>query len=381
MDAQARDADASRSIARIKSRLARRAARTEAPAEAVGSLADRLTESRRPALIIGGRHGAVSRQAVERFAHAFGAVVFTTSRRKGLVDSSLPYFAGTFLNGNIEGAFLNQSDLVVLVDAEAFDFYNRPWGFAAEPVVLTSGDYSDWINPVADVIVGDPDAVLTDLTGSAAAHLSDWKVEEIAAFRESLRDVLADADGTSLSVGKAVATALEAWPKDNFIVVDAGFSKPIVAMLSDPAAPDLFLASNALSTMGYSIPAALAVRQSRKEPILVFLGDGSLLMRALELLAAAETTGPMVVVAIMDQSLTQIEVKQERRNLRSVGVGLPTVDCSSLAAALRIQGTDVSTADELSAAVLKGLTSAGPLLIGAHVDPAPSRDLFELLRG
>jgi len=31
--------------------------------------------------------------------------------------------------------------------------------------------------------------------------------------------------------------------------------------------------------------------------------------------------------------------------------------------------------------VAKGLQGDRPVLIGAHVDPAPSRTLFELLRG
>jgi acetolactate synthase I/II/III large subunit len=83
----------------------------------------------------------------------------------------------------------------------------------------------------------------------------------------------------------------------------------------------------------------------------------------------------------MDRALTQIEVKQERRQLKPVGVALPAVSCTSLAAAFGIEGTDVDNAGDLTAAVGKGLQGDRPVLIGAHVDPAPSRVLFDLLRG
>jgi len=152
-------------------------------------------------------------------------------------------------------------------------------------------------------------------------------------------------------------------------------------MLSEPDLPDHFLASNALSTMGYSIPAAVAARRAGAVPVLGFLGDGSLLMRATELMVGAADGIPGVFVAIMDRALTQIEVKQERRQLRTVGAALPPVQCAQLAVALGIDGSDVDNAGELTAAVAKGLQGDRPVLIGAHVDPAPSRTLFELLRG
>jgi acetolactate synthase-1/2/3 large subunit len=182
-------------------------------------------------------------------------------------------------------------------------------------------------------------------------------------------------------VAHAVDAALAAWPRDGYLTADAGFSKPLIAMLSEPDLPDHFLASNALSTMGYSIPAAVAARRAGAVPVLGFLGDGSLLMRATELMVGAADGIPGVFVAIKDRALTQIEVKQERRQLQTIGAALPPVQCAQLAVALGIDGSDVDNAGELTAAVAKGLQGDRPVLIGAHVDPAPSRTLFELLRG
>jgi acetolactate synthase-1/2/3 large subunit len=164
-------------------------------------------------------------------------------------------------------------------------------------------------------------------------------------------------------------------------VADAGFGKPLVAMLSEPTRPDHYFASNALSTMGYTIPAAVALRQAGRGPILAFLGDGSLLMRAGEIAVSTDAGPGTVYLAIMDRALTQIEVKQERRDLATVGVTLPPVSCEQLGQALGVECVDAHTADELAAAVAKGLQGDKPVLIGAYVDPAPSRVLFDQLRG
>jgi acetolactate synthase I/II/III large subunit len=377
-------AAAARAVTRLRSRWTDggRAYTGMTPdAATVDDLAARLSAARRPALVIGGRRRRVDRATVEAFATAYRLPVFTAPRQKGFLHSGFPYFAGTFLNGRLERRLLDQSDLVVMVDPESFDYYNRAWCFEADAIALSDAAFTEWMNPFAEQLVVDPEATLRMLTAQVPSLASQWSPADIAGYRDSLRASLLPPDRPGLSVAAAVAAALEAWPQDGYLIADAGFSKPLVAMLSDPVVPDHYLASNGLSTMGYSIPAAIGARRAGARPILAFLGDGSLLMRATELMVSASDPSPSVFVAIMDRSLTQIEVKQERRNLARVGAALPPVSCAALADAFGIDGLDVDNADDLRAAVSKGLRGDRPALIGAHVDPAPSRQLFDLLRG
>jgi acetolactate synthase-1/2/3 large subunit len=373
-------------VARLSARW-RPAAGATAPAATasatalLGDLAARLARAERPVLIVGGHQHRVSAAAVREFAAVYRVPVLTSTRQWGLVPATHPYCAGTFLNGRLERELLDRSDLVLLVDPEAFDFYNRPWAFSAQSIAIVAADYTDWLNPVSESHVADPEALLSALTAAAAELASRWRPEEVSAYRQGVRTRLLAENGAGMTVPQAVAAALDRWPAHGYITADAGFSKPIVAMLSQPGAPDRFLASNGLSTMGFSIPAALAVRRSGAGPVLAFMGDGSLLMRATELAAAARAGTPLVAVAVVDRSLTQIAVKQERRNLVPVGAELPEISCAALGAALGIDGIDVDQPEKLSAAVDAGLESKVPLLIGAVVDPAPSRPLFELMRG
>jgi acetolactate synthase-1/2/3 large subunit len=385
--AAADPAAAALAVARLRARWlsaadrpAATAASPLASAGAVDDLAGRLAAARRPALLLGGRRRRVRPATVAAFSAAFRVPVFTSSRQKGVLDSTAPYYAGTFLNGRLEQRLLGDSDLVIMIDPEAFDFYNKPWCFDAPAVAITGDGFTEWMNPFAAQLVADPDSVLGALAVRGGGA-SQWQPADVARYRSSVRESLLPPQATGFSVAHAVDAALAAWPRDGYLVADAGFSKPLVALLSEPEVPDHFLASNALSTMGYAIPAAVAARRAGVPAVLAFLGDGSLLMRGTELMVSAGDGAPGVFVAIMDRALTQIEVKQERRQLKRVGVALPDVSCARLAAAFGIDGTDVDNADELTAAVAKGLQGDRPVLIGAHVDPAPSRVLFDLLRG
>jgi acetolactate synthase-1/2/3 large subunit len=377
-EAKADEATATRGVQRLRARWTEAAAPAVAQPATVDAIAARLRTAKRPVLISGGRRRRLSPATVDAFATANRVPVFTSSRQKGLLPGDSTFYAGTFLNGRLEKDLLDSADLVLLTDPESFDFYNKPWNFTADAVAITDDAFTEWLNPFTEVHVADPDAVLTALTGQPTA--SEWAAADVRGYRDGLRAKLLP-ESETLSVAHAVDAALSGWPEDGYLVADAGFGKPLVAMLSEPSQPDHYFASNALSTMGYTIPATVALRRAGRGPILAFLGDGSLLMRLGELAVSTEDGPGTVYLAIMDRSLTQIEVKQERRDLANVGVTLPPVLCAQLGQSLGIEGVDVHSADELAAAVTKGLQGRRPVLIGAHVDPAPSRVLFDLLRG
>jgi acetolactate synthase-1/2/3 large subunit len=380
-ESTADDASAAQATARLRARWVDGA---PAPAAAdpatVDAIAARLAAARHPVLVVGGRKRRLTPDTLAAFTTSYRIPVFTSSRQKGLLDSSSDFFAGTYLNGRLEKDLLDSADLVLMVDPESFDFYNKGWNFGVDAVAITDAAFTEWMNPFAATHVADPAALLGSLVARADRGGSVWTPADVRAYRDGLRAKLLPAT-EAFSVAHAVDAALSSWPTEGYLVADAGFGKPLVAMLSEPELPEHYFASNALSTMGYTIPTTVALRRSGRGPVLSFLGDGSLLMRAPEI-AVSTGDGPgTVYLAIMDRALTQIEVKQERRKLATVGVTLPLISCAKLGDALGVEGIDVTSADELSAAVAKGLQGERPVLIGAYVDPAPSRVLFDLLRG
>lgn len=350
---------------------------------AMDGLAAQLRGAERPVLVVGGRGAAVSRQALASFAEACRVPVFTTSGQKGALDSSSPYFAGTLLNGNLEAQLLGQADLIITVDFEAYDVYNRPWAYSCPTVAVTRRPLLEWFQPFSLRVEADPQACLEELTVRVGADgASRFSVDDVQEYRRTLREALLDDPADAgISVARAVDTILESCDPDTIVLADAGFSKPLVALLSDTAKRHHFLASNALSTMGFAVPAGIAAARASGGRVLAFMGDGSLLMRATELPIAATAAVPPVFVAIVDRSLSQIEIKQSRRKLSTVGVGLPDISCEKLGEALGIRGADVRTAEEIRTVMASAWAPDAPLLLGVHVDATTSQRTFDLLRG
>jgi acetolactate synthase-1/2/3 large subunit len=350
-------------------------------ADQAGALIEKLSAARRPAVVLGGRASSVTRETLVRFAETFRTPVFTSPAQKGVVRESCEWFAGAFLNGNPEKELLDQSDFVLALDPEAFDYLNRAWPHPEATVAVTATPLTEYVFAYAERLVASPELVLLDLIERATHGASEWVPEDVTNYRSGVRTALLGKSGDDMSVVEAVDAALRASPEGSCVLADAGFSKPLVTMLSQTARPRHFLASNALSTMGFGIPAALAASLAGDSPVLGFMGDGSLLMRASELVVARGIARPPVFVAIMDRSLSQIEIKQERRDLAEVGVELPTLSCERIAAAFGVRGVDVHDVPSLEAAVTEAFQGTECVLIGAHVDGADSRRLFDVMRG
>jgi acetolactate synthase-1/2/3 large subunit len=171
-------------------------------------------------------------------------------------------------------------------------------------------------------------------------------------------------------------------PSDALLAVDAGFGKPLTSYLWSAEEPNRYVTAHGLSTMGFALPAATALKLAYPEsPVIAFMGDGSLLMRTGELTVAVEQGVAPIYVVWMDGSLAQIETKQLRQGLSPVGASVPSVSCARIAEAFGAHGCDVHTLAEFEAALSNAMVSGCPTLIGAYVDQSQRAEWFELMRG
>lgn len=344
-------------------------------------LAERLGDARRPVLVVGGRTPPDATEAITRFAALRRCPVFTTPKRTGMFAVDVAFDCGTFLNGNLERRLIGQSDLLLMIDPVAFDYYNRPWHHDVLPdLICSSSDHVEYRLPFRSAVVGSVPGILDDLDSGTGPTRSEWTADDVVSYRQSVRETLLDPPG--FTVARAVDAALAGRPPEADLVADAGFTKPLALMLQELKVPARFFGSNALSTMGYAIPAAMALSRAERGPALAFVGDGSLLMRATELALHEGLRHPIALVASMDTALTQIRVKQHRQELGGIGTALPDLSCADLGKALGVPGIDVASATELTKAV-EGVWDGRPLphLIGAHVDAGSSQEMYEILRG
>jgi len=131
------------------------------------------------------------------------------------------------------------------------------------------------------------------------------------------------------------------------------------------------LMSNGLSSMGYSLPAAITAKLLHPaRPVVCFIGDGGLAMVQGELRLASSLGLDPLVVVFCDNSLNRIELKQSNRNYPSWGTLIEPTDFAQLAPAMGCEGAMVDSAAALQKLLAGARPKDRPLVVGAQIDPA-----------
>ena len=130
--------------------------------------------------------------------------------------------------------------------------------------------------------------------------------------------------------------------------------------------------TNGLSSMGFSLPAAIAAKlMCPDRPVVCFTGDGGLAMVQGELRVAASLKVAPIVVVFCDNSLNRIELKQMARKYPSWGT---RIDADRHRAARAVDGLRRRERRQRCADSKRALAAPRsldrPLVIGATIDPA-----------
>ncbi len=338
-----------------------------------------VTAARTPCIIVGGACPIDAEPALAGLSERLRAPTFTSPSAMGMLASSEPWLAGTFMNGNFEAQLFERSDLIVTVGLDAKDFFNGPWRYQAPVVAINEQDDTQRFVPVRQQVLGDTAALLDGM--SCLSSASEWTPADVERYRETQeRPFSSETD--VLTIPSALRCARQILPPEALVAVDAGFGKPLTSYLWSTLRPKRYFTAHALSTMGYALPAANALKLAAPDtPVVAFMGDGSLLMRASEITVAVEHAVAPIYVVWMDGALAQIETKQLRQHLEPTGSRLPRLSCAAIASAFGANGCDVHSLKDFEAAIRAGLASQRPTLIGANVDQARRAEWFELMRG
>ena len=168
-----------------------------------------------------------------------------------------------------------------------------------------------------------------------------------------------------------------ATPRETIATCDVGSHKLLVGQGWTAYQPRSLLMSNGLSSMGYSLPAAIVAKLlNPSRPVVCFVGDGGLAMVQGELRLAASLGLGVLVVVFCDNSLNRIEIKQAKRNYPSWGTLFESTDFAKLAPAMGCEGVMVDSAGALERVLCGRRPRNRPLVIGARIDPAQYASQF-----
>jgi len=354
-------------------------------AVALDALRERLSQSRKPIIVLGleaRAHSVTIRDLID----ALGCAVLTTYKAKGVLPDTDPRVVGLFTGGTLEHEAIAAADLMVLIGMDPVELILQPWPYTI-PVV----DIADCAHPVHYVepsvrVVGSIAGTLQALTPTQGWALTDWTPSELDALRKSARSKLAyEKVNDSVAPDRVVILAAEVCQRDGVkprFSIDAGAHMFSAAAFFPAERPGDVLISNGLATMAFALPAAIsAAVQDSSNPVLCFTGDGGLMMCLGELCTAVEQNAKIIVIVFNDSSLSLIDVKQQSRSLESRGVRWRHHDFADMMRALGGVGATASTEAEFVLAMSAALNTDGPSLIDVLIDPSGYPEQLKAMRG
>jgi acetolactate synthase-1/2/3 large subunit len=339
----------------------------------------RVRAARRPAVLAGiGAQRAGADRALARLAETLGLPVVVSPMAKGVLAEDHPCHAGTLdmaCNAFVWD-FLKGCDLLLAVGFDAVELI-KPWALAVPTVHIDATPNTDQIYPADAEIVGDIPSILEAIVGAWRGE-PKWTTTEVGRHREGLRAAYyAGRVAGKLNPTDVVDLVRQALPREAIATTDVGSHKLLVGQGWTAYAPRAVLMTNGLSSMGYSLPAAIVAKLLEPaRPVVCFIGDGGLAMVQSELRLAAGLGLGLLVVVFCDDSLNRIEIKQAQRNYPSWGTGLEPTDIPQLARAMACEGVTVESAAALGRALAAARPQDRPLVIGARIDPTQYRAQF-----
>ncbi len=346
-------------------------------------LATVTLRAQRPILLLG--QGAAGAAAdVVRLAERLGAPVVTTPSGRGTVPEDHPLsLAFEYLRGGLAALneTLERADLILALGCKLG--HNGSGGFRlrlpeehlvhvdTDPEAL-GANYP--ARMLLNARVEDLVPALLEALGSAAPTAA-WTAADIASWRDRVAGPSADPEPRVHGVEPGTAAAFfgglrAALPRDAVLVTDSGLHQYLARRHFPVLAPRGLVMPTDFQSMGFGLPAALGAGLAAPErPVVAVIGDGGLIMSAMELLTAVREEIPVVVVVFNDGHLNLIRLQQMRDWGRLSSVELLNPDMEGLADALGVRYRRFE--GDFHAAVTEPLTGPGPTLVEVQVGDSP----------
>ena len=340
---------------------------------AAADVASRIRAARRPVILAGiAAVRADASVALARLAETLGCPVVVAPMAKGVLAEDHPLYAGTLDMACNEflWKFLAGCDLLLAAGFDAVELI-KPWTLEVPTIHIDATPNTDQIYPAELELVG-PIAAILDALAAACTGQARWTEREIAAHRGALAAKYYEGRVAGrLNPTDVIDVVRSASPRETIATSDVGSHKLLVGQGWTTYAPRATLMTNGLSSMGFSLPAAIAAKLVHPErPVVCFTGDGGLAMVQGELQLASSLRIDPLVIVFCDNSLNRIELKQARRNYPSWGTLIEPTDIAQLARSMGCEGAMVDSAAALERVLAEKRPSDRPLVVGARIDPA-----------
>lgn len=333
-----------------------------------------IAQAQKPVLYVGGGVGiAQAVPTLRDFVQQTGIPTVATLKGLGAPDASDPCYLGMLGMHGTKAANLavQQCDLLIAVGAR---FDDRVTGkldtFAPHASVIHMDIDPAELNKLRRAHVGlqgDFNVLLPEL--AQACQIDDWRNEVMALKAE--HSWRYDHPGEAIYAPLFLRQLSDRKAKSAIVTTDVGQHQMWTAQHMSFSAPENFITSSGLGTMGFGLPAAVGAQVARPEDCVICVsGDGSFMMNVQELGTIKRKNLPIKIVLMDNQRLGMVRQWQqlffsERYSETNLS---DNPDFLMLARAFDIPGQRITRKDQVDAALDALLNSEGPYLLHVAID-------------
>ena len=350
-----------------------------ARASSITSAVALLQSSKRPLIVAGvGAHRGGAREAIEVLADKTGALLITALKAKDMFRGN-PYDLGILGSSShsLARRYIEQADCVLVIGA-ALNFLTMSSGIALPPVPMIHVDVTRtnigrwWHADVA--VVGDATLVAQQLTAALpdrAAADKPFHTEEtrrkLAAF-EHTQDFQSQHTARTMDSRLLALELNKILPENRHVVFDGGNFMANWAYLS-VRDPSHFTHTQDFGSVGLGLGTAIGVARARPErPVVLFIGDGGLLMSMGETETIIREDLPIIVV-VMNDAAYGAEVHILRgQNLPVAKAQFLDVDFAPMMEPMGFEAHTIRTLDELRKLAPLLAKPEGPIFLDCKIN-------------
>ncbi len=356
----------------------------KAEAKLIEAAVDMLAAAKRPVIYSGGgviNAGPEAAEALCQLAQMSGAPVTSTLMGLGAYPASGDQWLGMLgMHGTYEANWaMNQADLILCLGARFDDrVTGRLDAFAPNSKKIHVDIDRSSINKTVRVdlgIVGDVGSVITDMIAAmktrqfAKPDLSAWW-KMVDGWRE--KKSLSYPDSTTEIMPQEAVRRLWLATKDRnpIITTEVGQHQMWAAQHFHFDAPNKWLTSGGLGTMGYGLPAAIGAQLGNPDALVIDIaGEASIQMNIQELGTATQYRLPVKIFILNNEYMGMVRQWQEltysSRYSESYSDSLP--DFVKLGEAYGWKGIRIEDMQELDAGIAEMLAYDGPVIVDCRV--------------
>ncbi|KQM66954.1 MULTISPECIES: acetolactate synthase 3 large subunit [unclassified Sphingomonas] len=350
----------------------------------IEQVVDMLAAAERPVLYTGGgiiNSGPAASQLLRELARITGAPVTSTLMGLGTLPASSPQWLGMLgMHGTYEANLaMNEADLVVAIGARFDDrVTGRLDAFSPRSRKVHIDIDRSSVNKIVRVdlgIIADAGHAMEDMirVWKSRQHpkpdlsawwvrIDGWRAKRCLDFPES---------GTEIMPQRAIRALYEATKhRAPIISTEVGQHQMWAAQHFGFEAPNKWLTSGGLGTMGYGLPAAIGAQLGNPGALCIDIaGEASIQMNIQELATATQYRLPVKIFILNNEYMGMVRQWQEltysSRYSNSYSDSLP--DFVKLGEAYGWKGIRIEHPDELDAGIQAMLDHDGPVIVDCMV--------------